>query len=106
MIYIAVCDDDSAMCEHLLRLVKAQCEHCVVDIFCSGEALLLADKNYDIYLLDIQMLGVSGMEAARRLRKKQKTFGNSESVIIFVTALSEYMQDAFDVRALHYLVKP
>ncbi len=77
-----------------------------MDVYRSGEALLVADKSYDIYLLDIQMLGVSGIQAARALREKQETTGTAGSVIIFITALKEYMQDAFDVSALHYLVKP
>lgn len=43
----------------------------------------------------------NGMEIAEELRKWHK-----DIVLIFVTALSEYVYEAFDVGAFHYLVKP
>ncbi len=41
------------------------------------------------------------METARILRQK-----NEKMVFIFVTAVEEYVFQAFDVAAFHYLVKP
>lgn len=55
----------------------------------------------DILFLDIQMPGMDGMETARILRQK-----NERMVLIFVTAVEEYVFQAFDVAAFHYLVKP
>jgi len=69
--------------------------------FSSGEELLLSDKNIDILFLDIQMSGKDGMETARELRKKDKNM-----ILIFVTAVEEYVFQAFDVGAFHYIVKP
>mgnify|MGYP002933456356 CR=1 FL=1 len=43
----------------------------------------------------------NGMEIARELRRKDKNM-----FLIFVTALEEYVFQAFDVEAFHYLVKP
>ena len=50
---------------------------------------------------NIQMPGMDGMETARILRQK-----NERMVLIFVTAVEEYVFQAFDVAAFHYLVKP
>ena len=47
------------------------------------------------------MPGQNGMETARKLRKKDKNI-----IIIFVTGMEEYVFQAFDVGAFHYLVKP
>ena len=47
------------------------------------------------------MPGRNGMETARELRKKGK-----KMMIIFVTAMEEYVFQAFDVGAFNYLVKP
>ncbi len=44
---------------------------------------------------------MDGMEAARAFREK-----NKDTVLIFITALEEYVFQAFDVGAFHYLVKP
>ena len=100
---IAVCDDEKNLRENLQMLIKSRYSDCHVDLFDSGNALLSANEDYDIYFLDIQMPGIDGMETAEQIRKKQK---NAESIIIFITAFKEYMSKAFDVRAFHYLIKP
>ncbi len=100
---IAVCDDEKNIREHILRLINARKEHCRVDLFASGDSLLAARTEYDIYFLDIQMPGLNGMETAEIIRRRQTA---GRGVIIFITALKEYMSDAFDVNAFHYLVKP
>jgi len=97
---IAICDDEHNMRENLKNMIEKQNEDCLLDLFCSGEDLLKSPDKYDIYFLDIQMTGMDGMETAKKLRE------NTESVIIFVTAFTDYMPNAFDVKAFHYLTKP
>ena len=70
-----------------------------------GEKLLHAGVDFDIYFLDIEMDTVSGMELARHIREREET-GRKRSIIIFVTGYREYMGEAFDVNAFHYLLKP
>lgn len=55
----------------------------------------------DLLLLDIEMNGINGMELAKRLRAKGDLLP-----ILFITGFSEYMNDGYDVEALHYLLKP
>ena len=52
----------------------------------------------DICFLDIRMPGLSGVEAARRI-------GN-RAHLVFVTAHDQYAVQAFEQRALDYLMKP
>lgn len=63
--------------------------------------MLQSEFDADILFLDIQMAGTNGMDAAKELRNK-----GSNVVIVFVTAVEEYVFDAFDVNAIGYLVKP
>lgn len=70
-------------------------------VFSNGEDLLKSDISPDIIFLDIKMGGLSGIETARILRKNQ-----NRSKIIFLTAYKQYVFDAFDVDASHYLIKP
>ena len=98
---IAICDDEKNIRELIADKVKTQFPEVEIDFYSSGDELLLSDKPMDILFLDIQMSGRNGMETARELRKK-----NKQTIIIFVTAGEEYVFQAFDVGAFHYIVKP
>lgn len=98
---IAVCDDEKNIRELIADKVLKQYPEAEIVSFSSGEELLLSDKHIDILFLDIQMSGKNGMETARELRKKDKGM-----ILIFVTAVEEYVFQAFDVGAFHYIVKP
>ena len=103
---LAVCDDENNLREKIKRMITEQRADCAVDLYDSGESMLTASKVYDIYFLDIQMAGISGMETATRIRKREAEEVLNESIIIFITSFTEFWGDAFDVKAYHYLVKP
>lgn len=68
------------------------------------EALELFDeKDIQIAVLDIEMPGINGIEAAQEMRRRKPTCS-----IIFLTAYDEfsYAKKAIEVRALDYLLKP
>jgi len=58
-------------------------------------------SDFDLLFLDIQMPGMSGMELAKRVREKDR-----DIVIVFATAVTDYLEEGYEVEALHYLVKP
>ncbi len=98
---IAICDDEKDIREILAEKVNKYCPEAEIFCYASGQEVLTADRMPDILFLDIQMPGASGMETAQGLRARSK-----ELILIFVTALEEYVFQAFDVGAFHYLVKP
>ena len=98
---IAICDDEKNIRELIGNKVAKQYPEAEIVFFQSGVELLLSDKHVDILFLDIQMSGRDGMETARELRKKDKSV-----ILIFVTAVEEYVFQAFDVGAFNYIVKP
>lgn len=101
---IAICDDDVKMQEILKTMLNRICRDngipCQILCYSSGEEMLDAEEP-EILFLDIQMPGKDGMEIAEELRRRQW-----DTILIFVTALPEYVYEAFDVGAFHYLVKP
>ena len=98
---IAICDVEKNIRELIGNKVAKQYPEADIVFFQSGKELLLSDKHVDILFLDIQMSGRNGMETARELRKKDKNV-----ILIFVTAVEEYVFQAFDVGAFNYIVKP
>ena len=98
---IAVCDDEKEISDMFAEKIARLYPNANLSLYKSGEELLLSDKEPDILLLDIQMPGKNGMETAKELRRK-----NKKAIIIFVTALDDFVFQAFDVGAFHYLVKP
>ena len=64
---------------------------------------LYEEKGADILLLDIEMPGITGLEAAEQIRQKDRN-----CAILFLTAFNEfdYARKAISVHALDYLLKP
>ena len=101
---ITICDDDQTLQKLLQQKIEKFCTNrdrsCKIVCCDSGEELLNLPAP-DILFLDIQMSGKNGMEIARELRRRHE-----DTILIFVTGMSEYVYEAFDVDALHYLIKP
>lgn len=62
---------------------------------------LAAELQPDIVLLDIRMPGLDGIETAHHLNTME-----NPPAVVFATAYDEYAIDAFDARAVGYVLKP
>lgn len=103
---IAICDDDRAQSEYIRNMVLSWAVESnaavALTTFASAEALLFDDFNdYAIFLLDIELPGISGVELAKTIRSHNET-----AVIVFITGYADYIAEGYDVSALHYLMKP
>lgn len=105
MMKIAICDDEKIACEDLrykiLAHVEERKERCEIECFFSATELLQTSCSYDIFFLDIQMPEQDGLALAKNIRENE-----SRGLIIFITALAEYIYDAFEVEAFDYICKP
>lgn len=73
MVRIAVCDDEDKCLRVTTEMLQQYNKRpLTVESYHSGEELLQADRAYDLILLDIDMQGMSGIETAREIRKKNK----------------------------------
>ncbi len=105
MLKIAVCDDDEWIRKYLKTVIKQEIGM-EADLYSSGEELLECQKAYDILFLDICLADhenekqKNGMETAREIHSRSGT------LIIFITAAPDYVYEAYDVEAFHYLLKP
>lgn len=105
---VAVCDDEHQQTQYIKMLVGKWADDnnitVTVDMFESAEKFKSAwkdDKSFDILLLDIQMGGQNGVELAKDLRQTDEKL-----IIVFITAVPDFMDEGYEVSALHYLVKP
>ena len=98
---IAICDDEEIIREQIKELTEKEKSGLCMELYETGDALLAFGKQFDIVFLDIQMEGTDGIETAKRLRQKEE-----DTILIFITGIREYVFEAFDVAAFHYLLKP
>ena len=96
--------DDEPLARSRLQALLAQCRDVeVLGSFGDAQAALAAcvELKPDLILLDIRMPGLDGLQLAQRLSAMP-----SAPRVVFCTAFDEYAVDAYDVRAVDYLLKP
>ena len=108
---IAVCDDNEKELKTLLSAIERWSEesgHAVkVSDFSRGEILLntiLDGKKYDLFIFDVVMPEMNGMELAKKIRSSKYVADNTP--IVFLTSYRDYAVESYEVRAFHYLLKP
>ena len=81
---------------------KIEVENIIIEEFESAEELLKYDlSKIDIFLMDIMMGEMNGMDAAKKIREM-----NIDSEIIFITGNVEFVRDGYKVNAYRYILKP
>jgi two-component system, LytTR family, response regulator AlgR len=103
---VILADDEALARARLADLLIDLAEEFSVEIVAQAGngALALeraADTPADVILLDIQMPGMNGLETARHIAGLPHP-----PAIIFVTAFDEHALQAFELRAVDYLLKP
>jgi two-component system, LytTR family, response regulator LytT len=98
-----IVDDEAPARGELRYLLAAHPEVEVVgEAATAPEALALASEvRYDVVFLDVEMPGMTGLDAARLVLDRRE-----RPAVVFVTAHERYAVDAFAVEAFDYLVKP
>ena len=106
MYHISVCDDNSAelekICDMVNDYVGSNNIPAKISAFSSGRELLEQEEtDSDIYILDIIMPDINGIELGQSLRRK-----NPGAYIIFLTTSKDYALESYSVKAFSYLIKP
>ncbi len=107
MINIAIVEDDDKAAETLLGCLNKyrheSGEAFEAVRFAEAESFLDTCRRqaFEIVFMDIEMPGMSGMEAAAKLREFDK-----KMVLIFVTNMAQYAVKGYEVNAMDYVLKP
>jgi len=103
MIKVMVVEDEEQI-RMILRKMIERTEGCRVVASCPNFASAVSEfikLRPDVVFMDIDLNGESGLECAKAL-----TEVDPKVRIVFATAHSEYMANAFEIYAFDYLVKP
>lgn len=105
---IAVIEDDPVHAElleeYLQRWSVKRKNSVEVLHYSSAENFLFeweTEQDFDALFVDIQMRQMNGMEMAKLVRRKDEKIH-----IIFTTGITDYIQEGYEVEAMHYLLKP
>lgn len=107
MLKIAICDDQIQELNRIDLLLNEYlvAENLTAEIkkyFHPDELLsVIESESFHIYILDIVMPMVSGLELGNEIRRFDR-----ESQIIYATTESEFALNAYAVNPLNYLIKP
>ena len=106
MIKVAIVEDEAAAAaaleECLMRYEPNTGEKFSVTRYDSAEKLLQdAHDSFELLFLDIKLPGMNGLEAAKRLRRR-----DSSALIVFVTSMAQLAVYGYEVEAADYIVKP
>ena len=107
MLRIAICDDMDAELQRIVALTNEYLTerglNAELRAFSNPDALLTAceKERFHIFLLDMVMPMVSGLELGREIRRS-----STDAQIIYITTEPGFALDAYAVNPLHYLIKP
>ena len=98
---IAVCDDEKVFVQGLSeRLRKLAGSDLLISVYLSAGELvrdMSSGRRFDAVFLDIEMPGLNGLEAARKLRDL-----GGELSIVFLTSHTELAMEGYEVDALRF----
>lgn len=107
MVRMTIVDDDkefgrrvSAIAREKFHMSGRQC--IIRNYDCSQELLWDIEDHYssDIYCLDIEMPGLSGMALAHEIRSR-----DNDAYIIFLTSHNDYATDGYEYNAWRFIIK-
>ena len=105
---IAICEDDKASRDFEQELISKwalENNHPVnIDSYSSAENFIFEAEDkpqYDLLMLDIQMGKMNGFELAKKLRER-----GYSGQLIFLTGITDYAVDGYEVGAVRYILKP
>lgn len=105
MYNVAICDDTEEerlqAAEYAGRFFEREGIEVHIDTYAAGRELLESGRKYVLYLLDVLMPGMSGIDAAQALAEDK-----DHPVVVFITSSLESAVEGYRVEAAGFILKP
>ena len=105
MYNVAICDDTEEerlqAAEYAGRFFEREGIEVRIDTYAAGRELLESGREYDLYLLDVLMPGMSGIDTAQALAEDK-----DHPVVVFITSSLESAVEGYRVEAAGFILKP
>lgn len=103
---VAIVDDaaqDAQRLETYLQRCGREtgCEYQTSYYSSAADFLACRDQSFELVIMDIDMPGLNGVEAARQMRQR-----GDGTVLMFVTNMAQYALAGYEVEAVDYVLKP
>lgn len=102
---IAICEDEKftidLLSSYITEYMSDKAITNQISSFMTAAEFFDSAEDFDLVLLDYNLPDGTGMEIAKRIR-----LTNQRTVILFITAYSEYVFESFEVNTFRYLLKP
>lgn len=103
---IAICDDNRIVIEQVEQYIEIISDSSIeYEVFFCAEELHKYiekyEKEFDVFILDIEMKEMSGIDFAKKIREK-----NTSALIVFMTSHSQYVFDVFETTTFDFIEKP
>lgn len=102
---VGICDNEYYVHSAIMEILNANARNMGLRFsflhFYSAYGLLLSEEVMDCLLLDIDMPGTDGIEAARQLNKRRMLYK-----IIIITSKTERFKEGFEIGAFRFVTKP
>ncbi|NQY21676.1 MAG: response regulator transcription factor [Campylobacteraceae bacterium] len=99
---ILLLEDDVALNRAIKKVLELN-NHIVSTFFDGNDVLEAFDKNFDLYIFDINVPNINGLELLSLLYNKNK---NSKIIMITSNADSYSLEKAYELGCIDYLTKP
>lgn len=110
MFKIAICDDNKTVCikieKEIEEFFSTEKGNYGIDVFFTGEELianLKGKEKYDLIFLDIELDVINGIMVGQFIREELL---DDNTQIAFISAKTSYALELFQIRPIHFLVKP
>lgn len=104
---IVICDDDLRNTHQIHQYITRFCEEeqysdvQIIEYYNPTELLNNYPKETDLLIMDIEMPGINGIQAAREIR-----LFDENVTLIYMTNYAKYALEGYSVQAYNYLLKP